>query len=132
CGRRWQRTAGRSSWSATTNGSSPTSGCTAGCGCPAGVSTRAERRNFGARTPGAATVDLTAGACVKGVASMGIQPDTSPYGGQTVTGPGWPNVEEETLAAAAASYEALAAKITDGIVPQQHSQLMSLVDKWEG
>jgi len=63
---------------------------------------------------------------------MGIQPDTSPYGGQTVTGPGWPNVEEETLAAAAASYEALAAKITDGIVPQQHSQLMSLVDKWEG
>ena len=42
---------------------------------------------------------------------MGIMPDSSPYGSQTVTGPGWPNVEEEALAAAAASYEALAAKL---------------------
>ncbi|MGV0849570.1 hypothetical protein [Mycolicibacterium phlei] len=63
---------------------------------------------------------------------MGIQPDTSPFGGQTVTGPGWPNVDEETLAAAAAAYEALATKITGGVVPQQQSQLMSLVDTWEG
>jgi|GEM_PF-1007142 len=63
---------------------------------------------------------------------MGIQPDSSPYGSQTVTGPGWPNVDEETLAAAAAKFEALAAKITGTIVPQQQGQLMKLADSWEG
>lgn len=63
---------------------------------------------------------------------MGIMPDSSPYGSQTVTGPGWPNVDEETLAAAAASYEALAAKLTGSVVPQQQSQLMSLSDSWKG
>jgi hypothetical protein len=59
-------------------------------------------------------------------------PDSSWYGSQTVTGPGWPNVEEETLAAAAASYEALAAKITGSVVPQQQSQMMHLSDTWKG
>jgi len=63
---------------------------------------------------------------------MAIQPDPSPYGSQTVTGPGWPNVDEEMLAAAAATYEALAAKITGSIVPQQQGQLMKLADVWEG
>ncbi|ORB21790.1 hypothetical protein [Mycolicibacterium monacense] len=63
---------------------------------------------------------------------MGIMPDTSPYGSQTVTGPGWPNVDEETLAAAAASYEALAAKLSGSVVPQQQGQLMKLSDAWEG
>lgn len=63
---------------------------------------------------------------------MGITHDSSPYGGQTVTGPGWPNVEEETLAAAAASYEALTAKISGSVVPRQQSQLMHLSDSWEG
>ena len=63
---------------------------------------------------------------------MAIPPDSSPYGSQTVTGPGWPNVDEETLAAAAATYEALAAKITGSIVPQQQGQLMKLADQWEG
>ncbi|OBI78195.1 hypothetical protein [Mycobacterium sp. E740] len=63
---------------------------------------------------------------------MGIPPDSSPYGGQTVTGPGWPNVDEEALAAAAASYEALAAKISGSVVPQQQGQLMQLSDSWEG
>lgn len=63
---------------------------------------------------------------------MGIMPDTSPYGAQTVTGPGWPNVDEETLATAAASYEALAAKLTGSVVPQQQGQLMKLSDAWEG
>jgi len=47
-------------------------------------------------------------------------------------GPGWPNVDEETLAAAAAKFEALAAKITGSIVPQQQGQLMKLSDVWEG
>jgi hypothetical protein len=63
---------------------------------------------------------------------MAIEPDTSPYGGQTVTGPGWPNVDEEALAAAAATYEALAAKISGSVVPQQQGQLMKLTDVWEG
>jgi len=54
---------------------------------------------------------------------MAIEPDSSPYGSQTVTGPGWPNVDEEALAAAAATYEQLAAKITGTVVPQQQSQL---------
>ena len=63
---------------------------------------------------------------------MAIQPDSSPYGSQTVTGPGWPNVDEEALAAAAATYEQLAAKITGTVVPQQQSQLMNLTDEWEG
>jgi hypothetical protein len=63
---------------------------------------------------------------------MGIQPDISPYGGQTVTGPGWPNVDENALAAAAVQYEALAAKISGTVVPQQQGQLMKLTDTWEG
>jgi hypothetical protein len=43
---------------------------------------------------------------------MGLQQDVSPYGSQTVMGPGWPNVDEDALAASAAQYEALAAKLT--------------------
>lgn len=63
---------------------------------------------------------------------MGIQPDSSPYGSQTVTGPAWPNVQEEQLEEAAAHYQALAGKITGSVVPQQHGQLMSLTDQWTG
>ncbi|MGE2689817.1 hypothetical protein [Mycolicibacterium pulveris] len=63
---------------------------------------------------------------------MGIMPDVSPYGSQTVTGPGWPNVDEEVLASAAAQYEAFAAKLTGTVVPQQQGQLMQLSDTWEG
>ena len=63
---------------------------------------------------------------------MGIQPDSSPYGSQTVTGPAWPNVQEEQLEEAAAHYQALATKITGSVVPQQSGQLMSLTDKWTG
>jgi len=63
---------------------------------------------------------------------MGIQPDMSMYGAQTVTGPGWPNVQEEQLEAAAAHYSALAAKISGTVVPQQNSQLMSLTGQWSG
>jgi hypothetical protein len=56
----------------------------------------------------------------------------SPYGSQTVTGPGWPNVDEDALASAAASYEALAAKLSGTVVPQQQGQLMKLSDVWQG
>ncbi len=63
---------------------------------------------------------------------MGVMPDPSPYGSQTVTGPGWPNVDEEALAAAAASFEALAVHLSGAVVPQQQGQLMTLSDSWEG
>lgn len=63
---------------------------------------------------------------------MGLQQDVSPYGSQTVMGPGWPNVDEDALAASAAQYEALAAKLTGSVVPLQQSQLMSLSEKWTG
>ncbi|WP_319454933.1 MULTISPECIES: hypothetical protein [unclassified Mycobacterium] len=63
---------------------------------------------------------------------MGLQRDVSPYGSQTVTGPGWPNVEEEQLAEAAAQYEAFAAKLTGSVVPQQTSQLTSMTGEWLG
>ena len=63
---------------------------------------------------------------------MGIMPDVTPYGSQTVTGPGWPNVDEDALAAAASSFEAVAAHLTGAVVPQQQGQLMKLSDVWEG
>jgi hypothetical protein len=63
---------------------------------------------------------------------VGVPPDQSPYGSQTVTGPGWPNVDEEQLASAAAEYEAWAAKLTGSVVPLQQSQLTALAAKWTG
>ena len=63
---------------------------------------------------------------------MGLQPDSSPYGSQTVMGPGWPNVDEESLALAASQYEALATKISGSVVPQQQGQLTNLQNVWHG
>jgi hypothetical protein len=63
---------------------------------------------------------------------MGIQPDSSPFGSQTVTGPAWPNVDEEALASVAAQYEAFAAKLTGSVVPNQQGQMMQLTDTWKG
>lgn len=63
---------------------------------------------------------------------MAVPPDSSPFGSQTVMGPGWPNVDEEALSSAAASYEALAAKLTGSVVPLQQAQLMQLADQWKG
>lgn len=63
---------------------------------------------------------------------MGIQADSSSYGSQTVTGPGWPNVEEEALASAAAQYEAFAARLTGSVVPQLQSQMTRMSADWKG
>jgi hypothetical protein len=63
---------------------------------------------------------------------MGMPPDSSPYGSQTVTGPGWPNIDEEQLTAASASYQKLAANISGNIVPEQTNQLMKLNEVWQG
>ncbi|MGW4101250.1 MULTISPECIES: hypothetical protein [unclassified Mycobacterium] len=63
---------------------------------------------------------------------MAIERDSSPYGSQTLLGPGWPSVDEEQLTAAAASYQKIAAKISGTVVPQQTSQLSKLQGSWEG
>ena len=63
---------------------------------------------------------------------MAVERDSSPYGSQTLQGPGWPNVDEEQLTAAAASYQKIAAKISGTVVPQQTSQLSKLQGGWEG
>ena len=63
---------------------------------------------------------------------MAVERDSSPYGSQTLLGPGWPNVDEEQLTAAAASYQKIAAKISGTVVPQQTSQLSKLQGGWEG
>src|SRR5436309_2324901 len=47
-------------------------------------------------------------------------------------GPGWPNVEEEQLAAAAAEYTQFATKLTGSVVPLQQSQLQALAAQWTG
>ncbi|MBB5165311.1 hypothetical protein [Mycobacterium sp. AZCC_0083] len=63
---------------------------------------------------------------------MGLPRDVSPYGSQTVMGPGWPNVEEEQLASAAAEYTQFATKLTGSVVPLQQSQLQALAAQWTG
>jgi hypothetical protein len=63
---------------------------------------------------------------------VGIERDASPYGSQTVMGPGWPNVEEEQLASAAAEYTQFATKLTGSVVPLQQSQLQALAAQWMG
>ena len=63
---------------------------------------------------------------------MGMPPDSTPFGSQTVTGPAWPNVDEDQLMAAAASYQKLAAKISGTVVPQQTTQLSKLTEVWQG
>ena len=63
---------------------------------------------------------------------MGVPPDSSPYGSQTLMGPGWPNVEEETLTAAAQEFEQLAAHLTGVVVPQLQGQHAGMANSWTG
>jgi hypothetical protein len=63
---------------------------------------------------------------------VGVPQDVSPYGSQTVTGPGWPNVDEQELESAAAEYSAWATKLTGSVVPLQQGQLAALAAKWTG
>lgn len=58
--------------------------------------------------------------------------DSSPYGSQTLQGPAWPNVDEDQLTAAAASYTKIATEISGSIVPEQTSQLAKLGEGWKG
>ncbi|OBG86488.1 hypothetical protein A5699_21455 [Mycobacterium sp. E802] len=63
---------------------------------------------------------------------MGMPRDSSPYGSQTLQGPAWPNIDEDQLTAAAASYTKVATKISGSVVPQQTSQLSKLTGEWQG
>ncbi|OBI40309.1 hypothetical protein A5707_10380 [Mycobacterium kyorinense] len=63
---------------------------------------------------------------------MGIEADNSPYGSQTLLGPGWPNIDEDVLAAAAAEFEQLAMHLTGVVVPQQQGQMMQIQGIWTG
>lgn len=63
---------------------------------------------------------------------MGIPRDSTPYGSQTLMGPGWPNVEEEVLAAAAEQFEQLAMHLTGVVIPQQQGQMTKLGAEWTG
>lgn len=63
---------------------------------------------------------------------MGMPRDSSPYGSQTLQGPAWPNIDEDQLTAAAASYTKVATKISGHVVPQQTNQLSKLTGEWQG
>ncbi|OBB88725.1 hypothetical protein [Mycolicibacterium peregrinum] len=63
---------------------------------------------------------------------MAVERDMSPFGSQTLQGPGWPNVDEDQLTASAASYQKIAANISGDVVPQQTNQLSKLQGTWEG
>jgi hypothetical protein len=69
---------------------------------------------------------------MKGSCVVGVPQDVSPYGSQTVQGPGWPNVDEQELESAAAEYTAWATKLTGSVVPLQQGQLAQLAAKWTG
>jgi hypothetical protein len=71
-------------------------------------------------------------ALCEGSRVVGVPQDVSPYGSQTVTGPGWPNVDEQQLESAAAEYTQWATKLTGSVVPLQQSQLAALAAKWTG
>ncbi len=63
---------------------------------------------------------------------MGVPRDQSPYGSQTLMGPGWPDVDEEVLSAAAEAYEQLAAHLTGSVVPQLQGRVTKIAGDWEG
>jgi hypothetical protein len=63
---------------------------------------------------------------------VAIEPDDSEYGGQTVTGAGWPHVNEDDLASAAQSFESMATHLRDVVIPAAQTQRMQLSDAWEG
>lgn len=63
---------------------------------------------------------------------MGVPRDQSPYGSQTLMGPGWPDVDEEVLSAAAEAYEQLAAHLSGVVVPQLQGQATRMEGNWTG
>lgn len=63
---------------------------------------------------------------------MGVPRDQSPYGSQTLMGPGWPDVDEEVLSGAAEAYEQLAAHLSGVVIPQLQGQATRMEGNWTG
>ena len=61
-----------------------------------------------------------------------IQPDSSEYGGRTVIGLAWPNVDESVLAQAARSFEEFRDQLRSSVIADLRRQMMALSDAWEG
>lgn len=57
---------------------------------------------------------------------MATQPDESYYGGQTVTGAGWPHVNEDVLDATADAFDDLRTFLRDVVVPAAGRQRIKL------
>lgn len=63
---------------------------------------------------------------------MAIERDDSEYGGQTVAGPAWVNVDEDLLAEAKDQFRALERDLRNSVVPSTGRQMMRLSDSWDG
>lgn len=60
------------------------------------------------------------------------EPHSGQYGGQTVIPPAWPQVDEDTLAQAAASFETFRDHLRSAVIPRLRVQMMKLADAWDG
>lgn len=60
------------------------------------------------------------------------EPHSGEYGRQTVVPPAWPEVDEEVLSQASATYERFRDYLRMEVIPQLRSQMMRLADAWEG
>jgi hypothetical protein len=63
---------------------------------------------------------------------VGVPRDPSPYGSQTLQGPGWPDVDEEVLSSAAEAYEQLAAHLSGVVIPHLQGQATRMEGNWTG
>ncbi len=64
--------------------------------------------------------------------AWGCRATVARTGRKTLQGPAWPNIDEDQLTAAAASYTKVATKISGSVVPQQTNQLSKLTGEWQG
>lgn len=58
---------------------------------------------------------------------MAIQPDGSVYGGQSVVGPGFVNLNEDVIGSAAKSFEDLAEHIRSEVIPATRKKNVPLI-----
>ncbi|ABM12580.1 PPE family protein [Mycolicibacterium vanbaalenii PYR-1] len=61
-----------------------------------------------------------------------IQPHGGVYGGRTVVGPAWPNVDEQVLEQAATTFERFRDHVRTTVIPDLQAQMMALADAWDG
>lgn len=63
---------------------------------------------------------------------MAIEPDKSTYGGQSVNGTAWVDLDEEVIGHAANKFKELAGHIRDEVIPAAQKQMFRLIDQWDG